>query len=484
MPATLLFEHPTVNELSKHLLQLSKKDDINLTTSLVNNTFERKETYLSVDNEKNQPIENSNSSGIKQYVKKVISDVMMTPFDEIEDDVPFQEYGIDSIISLELMKPLKDKYGYLPATLLFEHPTVNELVGYLHKNFNITNSNSIQDDVQQPSIINLGNTDEQRNKRTIHSFLKDDIAIIGMTGQFPQAESLSEYAENLILGKDCSSVIPTSRWDKKDFIKKEFPFNGGSYTEVGSFIKDVYSFDNDFFNISPNESKKMDPQERLFLQNAFHLIQDAGYKLTDLKGSNTGVYVGVMNSTYHWHTRKNNTDPIPTALKWSISNRVSYFFDFHGPSMAIDSACSSSLSALHLACQALKTGDCDQAIVGGINLILHPRQYELLCGMYMLSKSGRSCPFGKGADGFVDGEGVGQIFLKPYKNAVKDDDRIYAVIIGSSLNSGGRANGYTAPNAKAQGDLIKRTFLRANINSSITKKYFKRIMGKYHAIII
>jgi 3-oxoacyl-(acyl-carrier-protein) synthase/acyl carrier protein/2-polyprenyl-3-methyl-5-hydroxy-6-metoxy-1,4-benzoquinol methylase len=442
LPATLLFEYPTVSTLSEYLHKNFKGEHV--------------EAREEIKNEISEKTPSSNMNSTTNLIEEIISKVMMMDRTDIDGDVPFQEYGIDSIISLELLKPLKEVYGYLPATLLFEYPTVNALAKYLRNNF---------EDTKNPASSSEQADNTAHNQiATQVDFRDDDIAIIGMAGIFPQANSLDDFANNLMQGKDCSSSLPSDRWTLDGFIKEDSPLSGGSYTDKGAFMEDVYAFDNNFFNLTPNESVKMDPQERLFLQNAFHLVQDAGYTLSDLKESNTGVYVGVMNSAYCLFTLRDGENLSPTSLRWSIANRVSYMFDLRGPSMAIDSACSSSLTALHLACQALKTGDCEQAIVGGVNLILHPKQYEALCALYMLSKTGICKPFGKGADGFVDSEGIGSVFIKKYKDAVADNDRIYAVVRGTSANAGGKANGYTAPNAYAQSELVKKALERANVD--------------------
>ncbi|MBR1734597.1 MAG: methyltransferase [Alphaproteobacteria bacterium] len=447
LPATLLFEYPTVSALANYLDKNFEKTSSEEDELLPNRNENSAHADTAID--------------VKKLIKSTIANVMLMNEAEIEDDVPFQEYGIDSIISLELIKPLKEVYGYLPATLLFEYPTVSALTEYLKENFSKIKGKATTSDSSSLSL-----TGPQNHIVQDDNFREDDIAIIGLACNFPRARSVEEFADNLMRGIDCTSDIPSDRWKLDGFLKLDSPLNGGSYTTKGAFIDDVYSFDNVFFNLTPNEAIKMDPQERLFLQNSFHLIQDAGYSLEDLKETKTGVYVGVMNSPYCLFTVREEKTISPTSLRWSIANRVSYIFDLHGPSVAIDTACSSSLTALHLACQALKSGDCEQAIVGGVNLILHPEQYKALCALYMLSKTGVCKPFGNGADGFVDGEGIGTVFIKKYKDAIKDKDRIYAVIRSSSLNAGGKSNGYTAPNVKAQIDLVANALKASGLDKN------------------
>lgn len=297
-----------------------------------------------------------------------------------------------------------------------------------------------------------------------------EIAIIGLSGRYPQAETMDQFWDNLCAGKNCISDVPTDRWDWTQFASASS--EDQSLVRAG-FIKDVDKFDPLFFGISPREADRMDPQERLFLECTWHTIEDAGYTPNWLSENKkrVGVFAGAMNANYsilgsqNWQdNRKGNRVYACNPTFWSIANRVSYTFDFTGPSFAVDSACSSSLTALHLACESIRRGDCDMALAGGVNLILHPAQLDSLSKMNMLSKSGNCHSFGANADGFIDGEGVGSVLLKPLQQAINDNDNIYAVIAGSGLNSGGKTSGYTVPNPNAQAELIERVIHGAGIH--------------------
>ncbi|MGH8877558.1 MAG: SDR family NAD(P)-dependent oxidoreductase, partial [Stackebrandtia sp.] len=249
---------------------------------------------------------------------------------------------------------------------------------------------------------------------------------------------------------------------------------GGMYCKWGGFLEDVDHFDPLFFNISPREAELMDPQERIFLQTAWHTFEDAGYPPYRLgepgrQGDRAvGVFVGVTTQSYLlWgpdQRRAGNTG-IPTSTAWSIANRVSYCLDLRGPSMPVDTACASSLSAVHLAWESLARGECRMALVGAVNLYLHPSKYEWLCQMQMLSRTGRCHTFGDRADGFVPGEGVGAILLKPLAAAVADGDKILGVVCGTAVNHGGRTSGFTVPNPVAQAELIRSALHRAGIRA-------------------
>jgi polyketide synthase PksJ len=211
----------------------------------------------------------------------------------------------------------------------------------------------------------------------------------------------------------------------------------------------------------------MDPQERLFLQTAAATLDDAGYPAATLAAQGpVGVFVGVMNSDYEWMGGEANALGLDTeahSRHWSVANRVSYSFDFAGPSLAVDTACSASLTAIHLACQSIRTGECAAALAGGVNLILHPKHLRGLSRAGMLSHDDRLKAFGAGADGFVDGEGVGAVLLKPLAAALADGDRVLGVIRGTAVNSGGNTGGYTVPSPAAQSAVIRAALDRAGV---------------------
>lgn len=298
----------------------------------------------------------------------------------------------------------------------------------------------------------------------------DVIAIVGLGGRYPMADNIETFWDNLVAGRDCVTDIPDGRWRPEEFKRGS---DVDSARTRGGFIADVDKFDPQFFGIAPREAISMDPQERLFLQTAWHTIEDAGYTPRTLANSSgkVGVFVGVMNSNYSilgaslWNeTHKTDQNYMCNAMFWSLANRVSYTLNFNGPSLAVDTACSSSLTAIHLACESIRRNECEVALAGGVNLILHPAQMEVLAKRGMLSPTGKCHSFGQGADGFADGEGVGAVLLKPLNHALRDGDNIYGVIRGSSLNSGGKTSGYTVPNPVAQANLIATVVKKSRID--------------------
>lgn len=294
----------------------------------------------------------------------------------------------------------------------------------------------------------------------------DKIAIIGINGKFPQAENLSEFWENLKNGKDCIEEIPADRWDLLRYYDAADLQHSDSISKWGGFLKDVDKFDPLFFKISPKQAEWMDPQERLFLECAWHTIQNAGYSKSDLSKYNVGVFSGVMWGEYQFYGERNGNGTVitPNSISASVSNRVSYCLDLKGPSMTLNTMCSSSLASVHLACKSIENGECEMAIAGGVNLSLHPNKYNYLSRDNFLATDGRCRSFGENGDGYVPGEGVGAVLLKPLSKAIEDKDYIYGTIIGGRLNHGGKTSGYSVPSPMGQADLIASAMSQSGID--------------------
>ena len=293
-----------------------------------------------------------------------------------------------------------------------------------------------------------------------------EIAIVGMAARLPKARNAEELWENLVSGRDCITEIPQSRYARRRNRDALGRYRGG-------FIDDLDRFDSLFFNISPREAETLDPQERLFLEVSWEALEDAGYypeafQSEELGGRQIGVYVGAVWAMYQMvgaEERLAGNRVIANSFLWSIANRVSYFMNFTGPSIAVDTACSASLTAIHLACDAIQRGECAAALVGGVNLDVHQCKQEITVAGGLLSDEGLCRAFGRGASGYVPGEGVGALLLKPLAQAKRDRDNIYAVVKGSAISHGGRNSGYSVPNSKAQCDVITAALKRADIDA-------------------
>ncbi|MCP4695670.1 MAG: SDR family NAD(P)-dependent oxidoreductase, partial [Gammaproteobacteria bacterium] len=395
---------------------------------------------------------------------------------QIHSAEPLENYGIDSVMIMSLTRELEKTFGTLSKTLFFEYQTLEELCGYLLENHHATLSSLFNTKESKEKSTAFNEPGQTIQKPTRSRFLRQpvaaaaslqktqDIAIIGVSGRYPMADTLQEYWDNLQSGKDCISEIPKERWDYRTYYDTDKSKTGKSYSKWGGFINGVDQFDPLFFQISPREAELIDPQERLFLETVYHTMEDAGYTPKTLQADRqVGVFVGVMWGHYQLYGVNPDT-PTPNSPYWSVANRVSYHFNFKGPSLAVDTACSSSLTAIHLACESLSRGTCKTAFAGGVNLTIHPNKYLILSQDRFVSSDGRCRSFGEGGDGYVPGEGVGAVLLKPLSAAIADGDRIYAVIKGGALNHGGKTNGYTVPNPHAQAEVIKDALHQADID--------------------
>lgn len=410
------------------------------------------------------------------YLKGILSKILKLPVERIDSKQPLEKYGIDSIMITDMNRQLESHFGRLSKTLFFEYQSIEKLAEYFAVKY------------REKLIAELGINKKEslyNNKAAIRSEatkvglqaviptanngvqITEDIAIIGMSGRYPMAENLDELWENLKNGRDCISEIPHNRWNMEKYYDAVKGRSGKYYCKWGGFMDNIDMFDPLFFNISPREAEMIDPQERMFLQTVWHTIEDAGYTKEELSTCTTGVFVGVTYGDYqllgieNWS--KGNMVSLVSSHA-SVANRVSYLFNFNGPSIALDTMCSSSLTAVHLACKSIYMGECDMAVAGGVNVCTHPNKYVQLSQGKFLSSDGRCRSFGEGGDGYVPGEGVGAVLLKSLKKAVEDGDRIYAVIKGSCINHGGKTNGYTVPNPNAQADLIANVFKKTGIS--------------------
>lgn len=429
---------------------------------------------------------------VEEYLKEILSKALKLPAHKIQSKERLERYGIDSLMIIKLNKEMEKHFGKISKTLFFEYQTLGELSEYFIKNHKQTISEMINKPKQeyQPAQVNEEIQYEKKpyKKDNRFSLSKDisminkgnqegEVAIIGISGKYPFAENVNQFWENLKAGKDCVTEIPSERWDyhRHYHPDPDKAREGKSYCKWGAFVDDVDKFDPLFFRISPAEAETMDPQERVLLQTAWETIEDAGYTRDSIKksakkdqGADVGVFIGSTSNTYLLfgpEERIKGNFITPGTYPWSLANRISYLFNFNGPSFPVDTGCSSALIAIHLACESIKKGECQYAIAGGVNLYLHHSKYNRLCLWRMLSPTGKCHTFGDKADGFVPGEGVGTILLKPLSRAIEDKDHIYAVIKSSSANHDGRTNGYTVPSPNAQADVIRQCLNTANINA-------------------
>jgi acyl transferase domain-containing protein/UDP:flavonoid glycosyltransferase YjiC (YdhE family)/thioesterase domain-containing protein/acyl carrier protein len=409
---------------------------------------------------------------LEEELIRLAAGIIGIPGEEFPVDAHFGELGYESITLGELAEKISGAYGLeITPVLLYEKNTIRELARYLysqiadfpaHEAIKKVNSNGRkgrhQDQAAKPeSAVSPPEPEGEAG-----------IAIIGMAGVFPQSEDLDEFWTHLFRGECLVGPVPQDREELTKWRNGLKAADPSAPEPQGGFMKAVDKFDPLFFNISPKEAELMDPQQRMFLETVWSALEEAGYSKSALAGSNTGVFVGISSNDYTDIQINQGTEInafTATGKAYSIlANRISYYFDFHGPSQAVDTACSSSLVALHYAVESLQRGQCDLAVTGGANILLSPAYYQAFTDAGMLSPAGRCKTFDKDADGYVRGEGVGALILKPLVKAIQDGDHVHGIIKASEINHGGRAHSLTAPNPEAQADLLLKTYRKAKID--------------------
>src|SRR6516225_6860856 len=291
---------------------------------------------------------------------------------------------------------------------------------------------------------------------------KDRIAIIGTGCRFPGGINNTEsFWKLLIEGREAVSDVPPDRWNVERYYDPEPGIVRKTFAKRGGFLDQIDQFDPQFFGISPREAPYVDPQHRLLLETAWEAIENAGLILDFEKGSDIAVFVGVSHNDYQGiqttaFDHFGITPHSATGSAHSIAaNRISYCFNLHGPSVAMDTACSSALTAVHTACEHIWAGRGDAALAGGVTVMITPGGFIGFSQAAILSPDGRCAAFDASASGFVRGEGAGMVLLKRFPRAIEDGDPIQGVIIGSSINQDGHTNGISLPSAEAQARLVK-----------------------------
>lgn len=381
-------------------------------------------------------------------VDYLVTNVGCSP-DEVDVDALMNDMGVGSRDAIVLSGELSELLGRPVSPVeLWQHSSIAALARFL---------SGAEPDADVESVLDSGG-----------STLDEPIAVIGMGCRLPgDIHGPDALWQFLAEGRSAVTEVPPHRWE---------PYNDGSpevaaaidgTTRWGSFLSDVDAFDTEFFEISSREAVKMDPQQRLLLEVAWEAFEHAGIPPSSLRRSQTGVYVGASITEYGFHA----SSDLPSVDAWSnsgaalsiIANRLSYFLDLRGPSMTVDTACSSSLVALHLACQSLRLQDCDLALAAGVNLLMSPSIFRGFDQSGALSPTGACHAFDADADGFVRGEGCSTVVLKRLSDALRDGDRVLAVVRGSATNQDGRSNGLLAPNPAAQMAVLRSAYASAGI---------------------
>ena len=406
---------------------------------------------------------NTGSTEIQQEVKKIIAKLTKLDIGELDIHTHFSDLGFDSILLQSLANEINSRYKInLKLVDYLNRPSISGVSEFIRAKVPLLAAQETKEDtntITPEQIIQPISSKPQGYRGTDTS----DIAIIGLNLQVPGMESLDDFWATLIADRCPITPYPKDRWER---MPKDFTANKRREDYPGNYLKDILKFDHRLFTISPREAMLMDPQQRLLLQSVWQAIENAGYRRTDFAKRRTSFFLAINAVDYTQVARYDDcVDEFSGGgvTRYIAANRISHFFNLHGMSETIDTACSSFFVALERGFDCLKKGVSEQAIVAGVQLNLLPIGFDVLREQGLLSAQDRTLPFDQKADGFVRGEGVGAVILKPLKQALQDHDHVYAVLKGVGIWHAGKALGLTTPNAAAHREAMKQALVCSSV---------------------
>ena len=388
---------------------------------------------------------------MRDWLRNWISNATGQAADAINDATPMVELGLSSRDAVAMASDIEDLTGVtLTATVAFRHPTIESLATVIVEG--------------EPELDDVADDMDWSRDRDV-----DDIAIVGLATRFPgDMNTPEETWQALLEGRDGITDLPEGRW--VEFLEEpRIAERVAKARTRGGYLSDIKGFDAEFFALSKMEADNIDPQQRMALELTWEALENARIPASALRGGNVGVYIGNSTNDYSFLAMSDPSTAHPYAITGTassiIANRVSYFFDFRGPSIAVDTACSSSLVAAHQGVQSLRSGESDVVLVGGVNALITPLVtvgFDEVGGV--LAPDGKIKSFSQDADGYARSEGAGMLVLKRVADARRDGDEILAVIAGSAVNHDGRSNGMLAPNPDAQAEVLRKAYKNAGID--------------------
>ncbi|MGB3466989.1 MAG: SDR family NAD(P)-dependent oxidoreductase, partial [Cyclobacteriaceae bacterium] len=459
------YNYPSIEELADHLLENYKIElqQVLAPMQIVDNAVGSKPVV---------PVQQ-----VVTLISEIVSTILKLDMADIPLDESFGNLGFDSITLKKFATMLENQYQidvtpmvfytYQDIESLSQH-LLEEYSEQLQKDLAIESSADVQNGLSNSIFESIKSVGENRISRSDENYENEPIAIVGMSGRFPQSPDLDSFWKNLEANRDLITEIPKNRWNWEDYYGDSSADPTKTKVKWGGFIEDVDKFDPFFFNLSPREAEVMDPQHRIALEAVYHALEDAGIVPETLAGTSAGIFMGSYFDDYFSIVNEagqyQEAQSLAGLSQSMLVNRISYLLDIHGPSEPVDTACSSSLVAIHKAVDHLRKGQCDVVMAGGVSLDLKPYLFLTLTQAGMLSEDGRCKTFDDSANGYARGEGVGVIVLKTLSKAKEDGDRIYGLVRGTAENHGGKANTLTSPNPNAQKNLLIEAYENAGVD--------------------
>ncbi|MCX5205580.1 thioesterase domain-containing protein [Streptomyces sp. NBC_00237] len=387
---------------------------------------------------------------IETVALDVLAEALQIPRTRIGQGEPFSNYGLDSIFAVNVARTLGGMLGIdLDITVLFEHDTLAELGEFIVSEY----AEDLRDALPPQHAPPGRAPDPVQPQPEPDEATLDGMAIVGMSARFPGADDVDAFWRIVEQGRRCITAPPEERADWACFGDEAAALRGG-------FLDGVHEFDPLFFRMSVTEARQVTPELRLLLMTSWNAVEDAGYRPAELRNRPTGVFVATTQSEYQPSAMDLMSLPSPAM----VPNRISYLLDLNGPSEQYDTTCSSSFVALHRAIRAIRDGECEQALVGGVNLVMSPAGFVGMRAAGMLSPHGDVRPFQQDADGTARSEGVAAVLVKPLSRAVADGDFVYCVVRGTGVAHGGRGVSFTAPNIRGMKAAVAHAYADAGID--------------------
>ncbi|AGK75335.1 6-deoxyerythronolide-B synthase [Streptomyces microflavus DSM 40593] len=395
---------------------------------------------------------------LRVHIEAVALDVLAAaleiPRTRIGRDEPFSNYGLDSIFAVNVARTLGGTLGIdLDITVLFEHNTLAELGEFIVSEYAEELRDVLPPEPAPPDRAPDPVKPQPRPQPELDEAALDGMAIVGMSARFPGADDVDEFWRIVEQGGRCITAPPEKRADWAGHGDEAAALRGG-------FLDGVHEFDPLFFRMSMTEARQVTPELRLLLMTSWNAVEDAGYRPAELRKRPTGVFVATTQSEYRPAAMDLMSLPSPAM----VPNRISYLLDLNGPSEQCDTTCSSSFVALHRAIRSIRDGECEQALVGGVNLVMSPAGFGGMRAAGMLSPHGDVRPFQQGADGTARSEGVAAVLIKPLSRALEDGDFVHCVVRGTGVAHGGRGVSFTAPNIRGMKTAVAHAYADAALD--------------------
>ncbi|MFC8827302.1 SDR family NAD(P)-dependent oxidoreductase [Streptomyces sp. NPDC057137] len=406
--------------------------------------------YPKSSNESSSSAPSAISADITAFLREYVAGMLDVPVGSVRVDRPLGEQGLPSVRAAELVGRLAMRLGRdIPGTVVWDHPTIAGLAAHL------TGTGAAPGTARgdRPHPVTGG----------------DPIAIVGIGCRLPGGiETPDALWQSLLDGVDAVREVPGDRWNADEWLDPDPGAPGKTTTRWGGFLDAIGEFDAELFRISPAEARNMDPQQRLALETAWASLEDARIAPGGLEGTRTGVFLGTMAQEYHLATGADaHSIETHSAVGWDnsiVAARIAYALGLRGPALVVATACSSSLTATHLAVRSLRAGESDLALAGGVNVMLHPNTTVAMTKFGGLNPEGQCRAFDADANGYVRAEGCGVLVLRRLSDALAAGERVYAVIRGTAINNDGASNGLTAPNPRAQAEVLRDAWQDAGIS--------------------